>query len=531
MDLEILAVAFFSGLIMLRFHLPPLVGFLGAGFALHGLGYSSTPMIESFADLGVTLLLFSIGLKLDVNSLFKKEIWLGSSLYSMLTTLLFTLSLIGIKALGLPLFSSLTFSNIILIAFALSFSSTVFAIKVLQEKGEMNATYGNVAIGVLIMQDIFAVTFLTITSGEVPRPEALLLFALPLLRPLMFRFLDQAGHGEVLLLYGIFLALVIGAGLFESLGMKADLGALIVGMLMATHPKASEMAKSLFNIKELFLVCFFINIGLSEEPTLDGLLIALFFILLLPLKGALYFLTFSAFKFRPRTAFFTSATLFNYSEFALIVGGVAYKMGAMPGNILVAIAIAVSLSFVIAAPLNTINHPLYQFINNRFIKPTENESEKEKENKELTPKEENIDFGDAEILILGMGRIGCGAYNELEMDFPQKIISIETREDTVQGHHEQGRNVLHADGTDPDFWPRIKTLEKIRIILLSMPNSHANNSALEHIRNMDYTGKIAVIARYPDEIEELHALGVDAAYNIYLEAGSGFGRHVKEQFL
>ncbi len=118
------------------------------------------------------------------------------------------------------------------------------------------------------MQDIFAVIFLTVSTGKIPEITALALFALPLLRPSLFKVLDKAGHGEMLVLYGIFLALVAGAGLFEAVGMKADLGALILGMMLAAHPKASEMSKSLFNLKELLLVCFFLNIGLSEEPTL-----------------------------------------------------------------------------------------------------------------------------------------------------------------------------------------------------------------------------------------------------------------------
>ncbi len=216
MDLVIIAVAFFSGFLMLRCQMPPLVGFLIAGFALHAAGYTSTPLIQSLADLGVTLLLFTIGLKLDVKSLLNKEIWFGATLHNVMTTALFTLCLLAFKAIGLSAFSQLNINDLALIAFALSFSSTVFAIKALQEKGEMNATYGTLAIGVLIMQDIFAVIFLTIASGKVPGIEALLLFALPLARPLLFKLLDRAGHGEVLVLYAVFLALVAGAGLFDA---------------------------------------------------------------------------------------------------------------------------------------------------------------------------------------------------------------------------------------------------------------------------------------------------------------------------
>lgn len=254
----------------------------------------------------------------------------------------------------------MSMEQIVLLGFALSFSSTVFAVKSLQEKGEMNATYGTLAIGILVMQDIFAVVFLTASTGKIPEWYAIALFALPFCRPLFYKVLDWVGHGEMLVLFGIFFALVVGAGLFQFVGVKPDLGALILGMLLAGHPKASELSKSLFNLKELFLVCFFLNIGLSEQPTIQGFMLAVLFLLLLPVKGILYFLVLNRFKFRVRTSLLTSLSLFNYSEFGLIVGGLAFKMGWMSGDILVAVAIAVSLSFLIAAPLNKAGHKLYQ---------------------------------------------------------------------------------------------------------------------------------------------------------------------------
>ncbi|PKF50526.1 cation:proton antiporter family protein [Enterovibrio nigricans] len=522
MDLVIIAVAFLSGFLMLRCHMPPLVGFLIAGFALHAAGFTSTPIIQSLADLGVTLLLFTIGLKLDVRSLLNKEIWFGASLHNAMTTALFSLCLIGFKTVGISAFQDLAINELVLFAFALSFSSTVFAIKALQEKGEMNATYGTLAIGVLIMQDIFAVVFLTIASGKTPGVEALVLFGLPFLRPLLFRFLDKAGHGEVLVLFGIFLALVLGAGLFDAVGMKADLGALIVGMLMAGHPRASEMAKSLFNVKELFLVCFFLNIGLSEQPTMQGLMIALLLMLLLPLKGLLYYLIFNGFRFRIRTSLFATLTLFNYSEFGLIVGGIAYQLGMLPGSILVAIAIAVSLSFMISAPLNTFSHRIYSSIAQHLHDPT---PENIHQNDQL------IDLGKANVVILGMGRIGSGAYDEMNEAYPKGVLGIEAREDSVDKHVGEGRRVIHGDATDPDFWSRVTSSKHIELILLAMPNSQANTIAMEQIQQLGFKGKVAAIARYADELEQLQELGVDAAFNIYREAGSGFARHVKEQLL
>ncbi len=520
MELIYLISAFIAGFIALRCHLPPLVGFLVAGFSLKVYGYDSTPLLNTLADLGVTLLLFSIGLKLDIKSLLNRDIWGGATLHNLISTAFFAGAMWLLKLLGIGLVENLEFGQLLLLGFALSFSSTVFAIKVLQETGELNATYGNLAIGILVMQDIFAVLFLTISTGKMPEITAIALFALPLLRPLFFRLLDQSGHGEMLVLLGFCFALVLGAGLFNYVGLKPDLGALIMGMLLAGHKKASELSKALFNMKELFLVCFFLNIGLAESPTLEAFGFALLLLLLLPVKGIFYFTIFRQCRYRLRTSTLGTLTLFNFSEFGLIVGGLAYKLGWLPGELLAAIAMAVSLSFIIAAPLNNAGHRLYDK-SRRWLK--------EHDADHLNEADKLIDFGQANVLILGMGRIGTGAYDEMNLCSNKNIIGVDTREETVDHHQRHQRNVIHGDANDPDFWERVISKKQVELILLAMPHSHANSYALEQIKARDYQGKIAAIAQYNDEVDTLLEQGVDAAFNVYREAGSGFARHVTQQ--
>ncbi len=335
MELVLISSAFVAGFIALRCQLPPLVGFLFAGFILHYYGFQTNETITTLSELGVTLLLFTIGLKLDIKVLLSKEIWAGATVHNLLTTAIFSAFLVLLKFIGVSFLASLATPQLILMGFALSFSSTVFAVKSIQEKGDMNATYGMIAIGILVMQDIFAVIFLTASTGKIPHWYAIALFALPLLRPIFFRILDKVGHGEMLVLFGIFFALVMGAGLFHLVGVKPDLGALILGMLLASHKKASELSKSLFNLKELFLVCFFLNIGLQAQPTLVAISLGVLFVLLLPIKGLVYFAVLHKFKFRMRTSLLTTLTLFNFSEFGLIVGALAYKLGWIGGDVMV----------------------------------------------------------------------------------------------------------------------------------------------------------------------------------------------------
>ena len=101
MELILISTAFIAGFIALKCHLPPLVGFLVAGFVLYALGFQTNDTIITLADLGVTLLLFTIGLKLDIKTLLSKEIWAGATIHNLLSTLFFAAALFGFKLLGI----------------------------------------------------------------------------------------------------------------------------------------------------------------------------------------------------------------------------------------------------------------------------------------------------------------------------------------------------------------------------------------------------------------------------------------------
>jgi glutathione-regulated potassium-efflux system ancillary protein KefC len=166
-----LSVAFVCGLLAKRVGLPPLVGFLIGGFLINFIGYSEGKLndtINAMADIGVMLLLFTIGLKLKVKSLIKPEIWGTATLHMLVTVFVFSLLIIALGYTGLSLFTELDLPAKLMISFALSFSSTVFVVKTLESRGELDSYHGKMAIGILIIQDIFAVLFIVVSSGELP---------------------------------------------------------------------------------------------------------------------------------------------------------------------------------------------------------------------------------------------------------------------------------------------------------------------------------------------------------------------------
>ncbi|MEM1094080.1 MAG: cation:proton antiporter, partial [Bacteroidota bacterium] len=165
LDAVWIGIAFLLGLAARQVKLPPLVGYLAAGFVLYALNVNPGEIINSFADLGVTLLLFTIGLKLRVDTLLRPQVWGVAFTHMGLITLLIGVGVLALGLTALPLVAGLDPTTALLIGFALSYSSTVFAVKVLEEKGEMDSIYGRTAIGILIMQDIVAVVFLAISAG------------------------------------------------------------------------------------------------------------------------------------------------------------------------------------------------------------------------------------------------------------------------------------------------------------------------------------------------------------------------------
>lgn len=514
-----IALIFALGFLAKQIGLPPLVGFLVSGFVLKALGVEMTDGLHAFADLGITLLLFTIGLKLDLRSLIKGQIWGTSSLHMLLVVVAFGGLILLMSYSGLSLFTNIDIQTAATLAFALSFSSTVFAVKVLEEKGELKANHGRIAIGILIMQDIFAVMFLTISTGKLPSPWALVvLLALIALRPLIVNILRRVGYGELLVIAGFILAMG-GAALFEMVNMKADLGALVMGMILARKERSTEMAASLLAFKDLFLIGFFLSIGLVATLTIDVVMVAVLLVLIMPVKVLIYYGLLSLFRLRARTSFLTSLSLANYSEFGLIVSALGYSHGWLSSEWLGVIAVAMALTFIIASPLNIVSHKLYAR-HDKFLVRFQRERR--------LSSEQIINTGDAEILIFGMGRIGTAAYETMRHQFGEVVLGVDSDAVVLEQHRQLGRNVIQGDATDAEFWENLST-DKLKVILLDMPKPAENLYAFKQLEANGYKGKVAGTAKYDDQVEMLKNAGLHAAFNIYGEAGAGFANHVTEQ--
>jgi len=213
MDPIVIILAFSAGLLMRRAGYPPMLGYLVAGFVANALHVGSGDGLAPLAEAGVTLLLFTIGLKLNPQALKPMYVWASAFLHMLIAVPLTAAVIMLVGTFYAPLALSSSLSAWAL-AFALSFSSTVFAIKMCEERGESASFYASIAIGVLVVQDVMAVVYLSVASGKYPTPWALGLVSLFFIRPFLQRIMRAIGHGELLLFSGIAFALTT-AELFE----------------------------------------------------------------------------------------------------------------------------------------------------------------------------------------------------------------------------------------------------------------------------------------------------------------------------
>jgi Trk K+ transport system NAD-binding subunit len=135
------------------------------------------------------------------------------------------------------------------------------------------------------------------------------------------------------------------------------------------------------------------------------------------------------------------------------------------------------------------------------------------------------------VAIIGMGRIGAGAYDLMRERCGTNVMGIDFNEEVVTANQQAGRDVILGDATDPEFWELVKAkgnFARLEMVMLAMPKHRANMFAVEQLNRSGFTGTVAAIAMFEDQLEELRRAGVHAAYNFYAEAGAGFAEHVYE---
>ena len=496
--------------------LPPLVGFLAAGFVLGASDLPNLDFVQTLGDLGVAVLLFTIGLKLDPRVLARREVAGTAAIALVLLTTLSAALVVPLVLVGLWV-DTVTPAGAVALCFALSFSSTVVVVKLLEDRDDAASLYGRIAIGVLVAQDIAAVAYMTFSSEEPPSPWALSLVALWPASGLFGKVLNRIDHREMRTLFGMSMALLPGYLLFDILGLDGDLGALIMGALLASHPAAKELSSALFTIKELLLVGFFLAIGMDGVPGAGAFVLAAALLLLLPVRALVYAVVVRLMRMRRRTSVMTGLAMTAYSEFALIVVSVAVRQKLLGGGWTAAVSLALALSFIASSIVNRRPAGLVRRMTGRIP---------HRPSSTLHPEERPLNLLGVRTVVFGMGRVGRATYNRLYADGETGVLGIDNDASKVETLAKQGYNILEADATDQEFWDRLDAVHTTKAVL-AMSEPGANVRVLEWLNRSSFEGRVIAVAAFDDEAETMRRAGVDAVINMYDGLGDALAQAVE----
>lgn len=263
-------------------------------------------------------------------------------------------------------------------------------------------------------------------------------------------------------------------------------------------------------MKELFLVGFFLLIGMGAAPTwTDAALALLLCIVLLPLTFIGFVWLGRLFGLRNRTAIRTGLVLSNFSEFSIIVAAFGVGAGLLTERWLTVVAIAVALSMVASSIANA--HGL-RLITALTWLPAQQVSK-------LRPADRPIDTSGSDVVVLGMGRVGRAAYERLVDEGGLRALGIDNDHAVITRLEGDGLNVLEGDATDLEFWSRLVSGGFVKTVVLAMAFHGSNAFALERLNEAGFDGRVVAVAQHPDQVEHLAARGVDGVLNIYAGAG------------
>jgi methylmalonyl-CoA mutase cobalamin-binding subunit len=201
----------------------------------------------------------------------------------------------------------------------------------------------------------------------------------------------------------------------------------------------------------------------------------------------------------------------------LIVAAIGASQGWLSNDWLLIIALALSFSFVILAPVSRNDHGIYSRLHHHIIGY---------QREERMPEDQVHDHGGATYAVVGMGRVGKGAYDALKQMHGDQVIGIDFDQVMIDEHREKGRNVIIGNPADPDFWENFRTPPKFEWVLITLPLGEMAVEVVEQLKQFDHKIHIAATARYPQDEEILTEAGIDHVFNMYTTAGLSFVNYV-----
>ncbi len=475
---------------------------------------SNQEYFHIFAEFGVILLLFLVGLSLNFH--FLKKIGTVATVTGV-GQVVFT------SFFGFLILSALGFDQefSIYLAIAITFSSTIIIMKLLNEKRETETVYGRYTMGLMLVQDIIAILLLILLpafkNGDSLvvslffiffKSVAFLLFVY-FASKLILRLINTAAKsGEFLLIFTIAWCFSI-AGLAEWVGLSLEVGAIIAGLSLGSSVYQVEISSRIRPIRDFFIVLFFVILGSEMEiqniggVVIPGIVLSLFVLFGNPF--ILYFL-YRTMKFTRRVSFKAGLTAAQVSEFGFVFLFVVEQQGYMNSNLLPLFTFVALTTIFASSYLITYNSQIY-----KIIEPLLRMFGKDKC---LTPKNEIQKF---DVLVFGYHRIGwkiCESLAERGISFA--VIDF----DPLALKKLQKRNIPHffGDATDVELLSELP-LSKTKMIISTMPSTNSQLTMIKMVREKHPKPIIIANLSYGRFLNEMYDAGADYVMMPHLISG------------
>jgi len=512
------------GLLAHFFRQPLILAYLIGGFIIgpFGMGWvESKESIATISELGLIFMLFMIGLEIDL----KKIVRAGR-------VILFAAGgqLIGGCVLGVLFFMGIGLSmggggfDALYLCIACALSSTVIIVKVLYEKRELDTLPGRITLGVLVLQDIFAILFLAVQPSladlqvsvillSIARVLALVVTALALSRYVLPPLFHQIARRPELVLLGALAWCFLIGEIAEQLHLSREMGSLVAGVSLSTFPYALDVTAKVTTLRDFFITLFFVALGMTIPiPNLSviglALIIAAFTVVsrVITTFTPLYFL-----KQGLRASLLPAINLAQISEFSLVV----IQTGITAGHIKTQTASAVSFAFVVLAVLSTFAIGRSDQITRASIGFLKRIGLRDLDHSQSEEGEEGGHGGGRRILILGFFRAASALLSEIERQNPgllDQIGVVDFNPVVFQNLASRGVHVTYGDISNVDTLVHAG-VGNAEVIILSVPDSllkGANNEKLvRHVRSLNATAKIVSTADLLADVEDQYAAGAD----------------------
>ena len=494
----------------------------------------SREKIELLSKLGIALLLFLVGIKLDVKLIRS----IGPvALLTGLGQVLFT-SVIGLF-LGLLLGFELVTS--IYLAVALTFSSTIIIVKLLSDKREIDSLHGQIALGFLIVQDLVVVFSMIVlaaigmgnTQNDVNGADgtsviiqvvlssiALIGFVMLFIKYIANPLTAQLAKAPELLVVFTLAFATLFAAVAMWVGLGIELGGLLAGVAVASTPIKESISSRLASLRDFLLLFFFIALGSNLDLSalggfaFEAIIFSIFILIGNPL---IVLVIMGALGYRKRTGFLAGLTVAQISEFSLIFIAMGVTLGHLSSDILGLTTLVGIITIASSTYMITYSHKLYEifepYLNCFERKTASKEQEVEGSNNRKMP----------EVIIFGLGRFGTSIANKLTHQ-GISVLCVDFNPDVLKQANKAGFDTLYGDATDADFVSELP-LSGVKWLVSTIPTHHlglviddTRKTIIQHSRGAGFTGQFAIVSHTEEDADSMYEAGIDLVLRPYNDA-------------